>query len=97
MKKDKNEVTIVELEEALQVMEEIYQLAINRMKHGAKVHGKEMVRSPFKELEEEIADGFNYIVLGYIKILKACGGYKDKWDLHKLPDVQSRRLNETKR
>ena len=83
----------VGLEESLQVMQEIYQLAVKRMKRGVEVHGTEMIRKPFVELEEELADAFNYIVMGYIKVLKTCGGYRDKWDLEKLPDVQGRRIN----
>jgi len=47
-------------------------------------------------LEEELADAFNYICMAYIRTLKVCGGYRDKWDLKKLPDVQRRRLNEVK-
>ena len=86
----------VNLEESLQVMEEIYKLAIKRMKHGAEVHGTEMIRKPFVELEEELADAFNYICMAYIKTLKVCGGYRDKWNLEKLPDVQRRRLNGVK-
>ena len=92
----KEETTHVDLEESLEVMKEVYELAVKRMKRGVEVHGTEMIRKPFVELEEELADAFNYICMAYIRTLKVCGGYRDKWDLKKLPDVQRRRLNEVK-
>ena len=92
----KEETTHVDLEESLEVMKEIYELAVKRMKHGVEVHGTEMIRKPYQELEEELADAFNYICMSFIKTLKVCGGYRDKWDLEKLPDVQKRRIDGTK-
>lgn len=86
----------VGLQESLEVMREIYELAQKRMIRGVEVHGTEMIRKPFEELEEELADAFNYICMGYIKVLKVCGGYKDKWDLKRLPDLQKRRISGTK-
>src|SRR4030042_4598910 len=84
----------IDLQESLRVMRESYELAQKRMIRGVEVHGTEMIRKPFEELEEELADAFNYICMGYIKVLKVCGGYKDKWNLEKLPDVQKRRSEE---
>lgn len=81
----------VGLRESLEAMEEIYTLAIKRMKYGVKVHGTRMIRKPFEELREELADAFNYICMGYIKVLKACGGYKETWSTDRLPDVQGRK------
>ena len=88
----------IDLEEALEVLDKIHEKARQRMVHGTRVHGTEMVRRPFEELEEELADAFNYITLGFIKTLKSCGGYRGKWELKKLPDVQKRRItHETER
>lgn len=86
----------IDLQESLEVMREIYELSVKRMIHGVEVHGTEMIRKPFEELEEELADAFNYICMAYIKVLKVCGGYREKWDLDKLPNVQKRRVNGTK-
>ena len=87
----------IDLKESLEVMQEIYELAVQRMKRGVEKHGTEMIRKPFEELEEELADAFNYICMGYIKVLKVCGGYRDKWSLKDLPDVQKRRIKNVKK
>ncbi len=96
--KSKKDTLHIDLEEALEILDSLYQKATKRMIQGTRKHGTEMVRKPFEELEEELADAFNYITLAFIKTLKSCGGYKDKWELKKLPDVQKGIIeDETKR
>lgn len=90
----KKETLHIDLDEALGVLDELHSMATKRMIHGTKVHGTEMVRKPFEELEEELADAFNYIVLAFIKTLKSCGGYKNKWSLKRLPDIQKTEIKD---
>lgn len=75
------ESTKKDLKEVLTIMKEIYGLSVNRMKRGARLHGTAIIKKPFEELEEELADAFNYMVIGYVKVLKACGNYKDRWNI----------------
>jgi len=87
----------VDLAEALQVLKELYEKSVQKMKKGTETHGTELIKNPYEELQEELADAWNYIVLGYIKVLKALGGYYEKWEC---PDPMSRIrrvLDETKR
>jgi len=83
----------IDLKESLETLESLHNRAKVRMIRGVQRYGTEMIKKPFEELEEELADAFNYITMAYIKTLKACGGYRDTWSLDNLPDVQGSRLD----
>ena len=61
----------ISLDEALSALNKIHRKACWRMKEGTEKHGTEMVKDPVEELEEELADSFNYITLGYLKAMSA--------------------------